>query len=101
MLELSAKNGLCDRCDVIKAVKEKLRIWQRTFHAVRNSGAANTVLFTIQTFNEHWRMAKLSQPYLFTRPHAMKRHKILLPMLRNGELKFWTPVNFEVDYFLN
>ena len=22
-------------------------------------------------------------------------------MLRNGELKFWTPVNFEVEYFIN
>ena len=22
-------------------------------------------------------------------------------MLRNGELKFWTSVNFEVEYFLN
>ena len=22
-------------------------------------------------------------------------------MLRNGELKFWTPVNFQVEYFLN
>ena len=31
----------------------------------------------------------------------MKRHKIILLMLRNGELKFWTPVNFEVEYFLN
>ena len=31
----------------------------------------------------------------------MKRHKIILPMLWNGELKFWTPVNFEVEYFLN
>ena len=31
----------------------------------------------------------------------MKRHNIILPMLRNGELKFWTPVNFEVEYFLN
>ena len=30
----------------------------------------------------------------------MKRHKIILPVLRNGELKFWTPVNFEVKYFL-
>ena len=29
-------------------------------HFPRNSGAANTVLFTIQTFNEHSRMAKLS-----------------------------------------
>ena len=31
----------------------------------------------------------------------MKRHKSIGPMLRNGELKFWTPVNFEVEYFLN
>ena len=31
----------------------------------------------------------------------MKRHKIKLPMLRNGELKFWTTVNIEVKYFLN
>ena len=31
----------------------------------------------------------------------MKRHKSIDPMLRNGELKFWTPVNFEVEYFLN
>ena len=31
----------------------------------------------------------------------MKRLKIILPMLRNGEVKFWTPVNFEVEYFLN
>ena len=33
-------------------------------HFSSNSGAANTVLFTIQTFNEYSRMAKLSQPYL-------------------------------------
>ena len=33
-------------------------------HFSRNSGATNTVLFTIQTFNEHSRMAKVSQPYL-------------------------------------
>ena len=31
-------------------------------HFSRNSGAANTVLFTIQTFNEHSRMRKLHQP---------------------------------------
>ena len=31
----------------------------------------------------------------------MKRHKSIGPMLRNGELKFWKPVNFEVEYFLN
>ena len=31
----------------------------------------------------------------------MKRHKIIFPMLRNRELKFWTTVNFEIEYFLN
>ena len=31
----------------------------------------------------------------------MKRHKSIGPMLRNGKLKFWTSVNFEVEYFLN
>ena len=31
----------------------------------------------------------------------MKRHKSIGPMLKNGELKFWTPVHFEVEYFLN
>ena len=31
----------------------------------------------------------------------MTRHKSIGPMLRNGELKFWSPVNFEVEYFLN
>ena len=31
----------------------------------------------------------------------MKRHKSIGPMLRNGEVTFWTPVNFEVEYFLN
>ena len=31
----------------------------------------------------------------------MKRHKSIGPMLRNGELKFWTPVNFEVEFLLN
>ena len=38
---------------------------------------------------------------VFTRPHAMKRHKSIGPMLRNGEQKSWTPVKFEVEYFLN
>ena len=31
----------------------------------------------------------------------MKRHKIISPMLRNRDSKFWTPVNFEVEYFIN
>ena len=33
----------------------------------------------------------------------MKRHKSIGPtrMLRNEELKLWTPVNLEVEYFIN
>ena len=30
----------------------------------------------------------------------MKRYKIILPMLRNRELQFWTTVSFEIEYFL-
>ena len=45
-----------------------LRQWSKNFGfgsaLSHNSGAANAILFTIQTFNEHSRMAKLSQPYL-------------------------------------
>ena len=61
MLEISAKSGLCD---VILGGEVKTS--DLAAHFSRNSGAANTVLFTIQfqTFNEHSRMAKLSQPYL-------------------------------------
>ena len=59
MLEISAKKSLRD---VIFDSEEKTS--DLAVHCSRNSGAANTVLFTIQTFNEHSRMAKLSQPYL-------------------------------------
>ena len=59
MFEISAKKGLCD---VIWGSEAKIS--DLAAHFSRNSGAANTVLFTIQTFNEHSRMTKLSQPYL-------------------------------------
>ena len=59
MLTISAKNGLCD---VIRGNEEKTSVLAAQFS--RNSGAAYTVLFTIQTFNEHSRITKLSQPYL-------------------------------------
>ena len=59
MFEISAKKRLCD---VIWGSEVKTS--DLAAHFSRNSGAANTVLLTIQTFNEHWRMAKLSQPYL-------------------------------------
>ena len=59
MFEISANKGLCD---VICGSEVKTS--DLAAHFSRNSGAANTFLFTIQTFNEHSRMAKLSQPYL-------------------------------------
>ena len=59
MFEISAKSDLRD---VILGSEEKTS--NLAAHFSRNSGAANAVLFTIQTFNEHSRMAKLSQPYL-------------------------------------
>ena len=31
----------------------------------------------------------------------MKRHKIMSPMLKKRHSKFWTPVNFEVEFSLN
>ena len=57
MFEISAKNGFCD---VILGSEEGTS----DLTVARNFGAVNTVLFTIQTFNEHSTMAKLSQPYL-------------------------------------
>ena len=59
MFEISTRKGLRD---VILGSEEKTS--DLAAHFSRNSDAANTVLFTIQTFNEHSRMAKLSQPYL-------------------------------------
>ena len=32
---------------------------------------------------------------------AMKRHKIIFPMLGKRELQFWTIINLEIEYFLN
>ena len=59
MFEISAKKGLCE---VIWG--SEVKTLDLAAHFSRNSGAANTVLFTIQTFNKHSRMAKLSEPYL-------------------------------------
>ena len=59
MFEISAKKGLCY---VICGSEVKTSDLAAHFHTIL--GAANTILFTIQTFNEQSRMAKLSQPYL-------------------------------------
>ena len=97
MFEISAKNGLRD---VILGCEGETS--DLAAHFSRNSGAANTVLFTIQisNFQRTFKDGKIKSA-VFTRPHAMKRHKSIGPMFRNGELKFWTAVNFEVEYFLN
>ena len=55
MFEISAKEGLCD---VIWGSEVKTSVLAAHFSL--NSGAANMVLFTIQSFNEHSRIAKLS-----------------------------------------
>ena len=59
LFEISAKKDLCD---VIWGSEVKTS--DLAGHFSRNSGAANTVLFILQTFKEHSRVAKLSQPYL-------------------------------------
>ena len=82
MFEISAQDGLRD---VILGSGGKTS--DLAAHFSRNSGASTTVLFTIQTFNEHSRMAnwQMAKSTVFTRPHAMKRHKSMSPMLRNGD----------------
>ena len=59
MFEISAKNGFCDVIWGIWGSKGKTS--DLAAHFSRNSGVANTVLFTIQTFNEHSRMAELTR----------------------------------------
>ena len=58
MFEISDKKGLC-----YVICGSEVKTSDLAAHFSRNSGAENTILFT-QTFNEHSRMAKLSQPYL-------------------------------------
>ena len=58
MFEISAKKGLC-----YVICGSEVKTSDLAAHFSCNSGAANTLLFTIQTFNEHSRMVKLSEPY--------------------------------------
>ena len=59
MFEISAKKGLC-----YVIFGSEIKTSDLAAHFSHNSGAVNTVLFTIQKFNKHSRMAKLSEPYL-------------------------------------
>ena len=59
MFEISAKKGLCY---VICGSEVKTSDLAAHFHTIL--ALQIRFCFTIQTFNEHSRMAKLSQPYL-------------------------------------
>ena len=96
MFEISAKKGFCY---VIWGSEVKTS--DLAAHFSRNSGAANTVLFRYYSNVQRTFKDGKIKSTIFTRPHAMKRHMSIGPILRNWELKFWTPVNFEVEYFLN
>ena len=54
MLEISAKKGLC-----YVICGSEVKTSDLAAHFSRNSGAANTVSFTIQTFNEHSKDGKI------------------------------------------
>ena len=94
MFEISAQNGLRD---VILGSEGKTsdlaahftQFWRCKYGFVNYSNVQRT-----------FKDGKIKS-IVFTRPHAMIRHKSTGPMLRNGELKFWTPVNVAVEYFLN
>ena len=53
--------------------------------------------FTIETLRRYVKDDKIKSTVFKSSPH----HKIILPMLKNRELQFWTTVNFENEYFLN
>ena len=95
MFEISAQNGFRD---VILGSEGKTS--DLAAHFSCNSGAAKTRFVYYSNVQRTFKDGKIKST-VFTRRHAMKRHKSIGPMLRNGELKFWTPVNFEVEYFLN
>ena len=57
MLEISAKKGLC-----YVIFGSEIKTSDLAAHFSHNSGAANTFLFAIQTFNEHSRMAFKDNP---------------------------------------
>ena len=59
MFEISTNKGLC-----YVICGSEVKTSDLAAHFSRNSGVADMVLFTIQTFNERSRMAKLSEPYL-------------------------------------
>ena len=58
-------------------------------HFWRNSGAANRYGFVYYSnFQPTFKDGKIKST-VFTRPHAMKHHKIMGPMLGKGNHNFW------------
>ena len=51
MFQISAKNGICD---VILGSEEKLRIWQRNFHAILALQIRFCLLFRRSTNIQGW-----------------------------------------------
>ena len=78
MFEISAKNCLCD---VILGSEEKTFDLAARFS--RHSGAANTFLY-YSNVQRTFKDGKIKSA-IFTKPHAMKRHKMLNPLLRNRD----------------
>ena len=79
MFEISAKNSLCD---VILGSEEKTSDF--AVHFSRNSGAANTFFVYYSNVQRTFKDGKIKST-VFTKPHAMKRHKMMSPMLRNRD----------------
>ena len=81
MFEMSARKGLCD---VI--LGSEFKTSGLAAHFSRNFGAANTVVY-YSNVQRTFKDGKI-QSTVFTRSHAMKRHKPIGPILMNGELNF-------------
>ena len=78
MFEISAENGLCD---VILGSEEKTSDLERTFTQVWRCKYGFVYYSNVQRTSKDDKIKST----LFTRPQAMKRHKIISPMLRNRE----------------
>ena len=94
MFEISAKKGLCyvicgSEVKTLDLAAQFTQFWRCKYDFVYYSNVQRT-----------FKDGKIKST-VFTRPRAMKRHKFTSPIGTNWDLSFWTPVNFEVEYFIN
>ena len=90
MFEISAKNCFCD------VISGDFRQWRKHF-------GFGSALFTQfwrckYDFVYFWNVQRTFKDgkiksTVFTRPHAMKRHKLIIPIFRNRDLQFWATVS--------